>query len=220
MVLRLLGLTALLATAAAHLARWAQTLAPPREADFPTLLTELAAWTLVAGCAWASALLLAAAAEAGTGGHLRATRLFPCPGVVRRWAFMLLGAAVVCAAPVPAQAEQWSAPPEAGFVGLPVPARPDGAVQVAGRSRVPATTSRAPVDRHRRVVVQPGDSLWDLAADRLPQPTDERAVAAAVAAMYRVNRDVVGPDPDLLRPGQRLVVPVRLQPDQPSQEDR
>jgi len=33
------------------------------------------------------------------------------------------------------------------------------------------------------------------------------AVEARWRAIYRLNRDVIGRDPDLIRPGQRLVLP-------------
>jgi len=49
--------------------------------------------------------------------------------------------------------------------------------------------------------------LWDIAARRLPPGSPEAAVAASVARIHALNRHLIGADPDLLRPGQRLVVP-------------
>ena len=57
--------------------------------------------------------------------------------------------------------------------------------------------------------MRPGECLWTIARSHLPgaQRSDDAAVADAVAAWHRVNREVVGADPDLIRPGQRLVPP-------------
>ncbi|WP_124343288.1 LysM peptidoglycan-binding domain-containing protein, partial [Cellulomonas algicola] len=57
------------------------------------------------------------------------------------------------------------------------------------------------------VVVQPGDTLWSIAARHLPAGADDAAVAAAWPRWYAANVDVVGADPDLLLPGQVLAVP-------------
>lgn len=61
----------------------------------------------------------------------------------------------------------------------------------------------------RAVVVQPGDSLW-LIAERALGPqrgSDPAAVDAAWREWYRTNRAVIGADPDLILPGQRLSPP-------------
>lgn len=58
------------------------------------------------------------------------------------------------------------------------------------------------------LVVRRGDTLWDLAARCLgPEATDEE-IAAEWPRWYAVNRDVVGPDPDRILPGQQLVPPL------------
>jgi hypothetical protein len=56
-------------------------------------------------------------------------------------------------------------------------------------------------------VVRPGDMLWRLAEDRLPGSAPAQAVATLVERLHRRNRAVIGPDPDLIRPGEHLVVP-------------
>lgn len=57
------------------------------------------------------------------------------------------------------------------------------------------------------VVVQPGDSLWSLAEDRLgPQATDAQ-IAQTWPTWWQANREVVGDDPDLLLPGTPLTPP-------------
>lgn len=54
--------------------------------------------------------------------------------------------------------------------------------------------------------VQPGDSLWSIAASMSP-----RASAAAIAELtrqiYEINRTTIGNDPDVIHPGQSLSLP-------------
>jgi nucleoid-associated protein YgaU len=50
------------------------------------------------------------------------------------------------------------------------------------------------------VRVSPGDTLWDIAARRL-------GAGSSWPAIYALNRDVIGPDPGVISPGQRLVLP-------------
>lgn len=58
-----------------------------------------------------------------------------------------------------------------------------------------------------------GESLWRIAAATLDVPTDDRASNAAVARfwpkIYERNRPVIGDDPNLIFPGQRLEIPAR-----------
>ncbi len=55
--------------------------------------------------------------------------------------------------------------------------------------------------------VAPGDCLWTLARRHLPASATDAALADWVAEAHRLNAAVIGPDPDLLRPGTRLVLP-------------
>jgi hypothetical protein len=57
------------------------------------------------------------------------------------------------------------------------------------------------------VVVQPGESLWSIAADHLGPAASDAAVTAAWHAWYAANRGVIGPDPSVIQPGQQLVPP-------------
>ena len=59
----------------------------------------------------------------------------------------------------------------------------------------------------RPVVVAPGDCLWRIAARDLGPAATAGAVSAAWPRWYAANRAVIGPDPDLLQPGMRLVPP-------------
>jgi nucleoid-associated protein YgaU len=58
------------------------------------------------------------------------------------------------------------------------------------------------------VVVQPGDTLWDLAEADLQARTGaapaDAQVASAWPSWWAANRDAVGADPDLLHPGTSL----------------
>ncbi|MDQ0373288.1 LysM peptidoglycan-binding domain-containing protein [Cellulomonas humilata] len=91
------------------------------------------------------------------------------------------------AQPVPAEATPAPAPPEP--------------LSAAG---APASTV-ATVDG---VVVAAGDSLWSIAARHLPPGATDAQVAAAWPRWYAVNAAAIGADPDLIRPGQVLAVPV------------
>lgn len=163
--------------------------------DFGTLLTRGAMAALALSAAWAALVVAAVAIEARSGGRVRLAERAGCPPRVRLW---LLGAFVALFAGIaPAQASDTGsgaagpgAAPGTALDGLPLPdrlsgaaARPDGRV----------------------VVVQPGDSLWAIARALLPADASDPAVAAAVADLYAVNRRLIGPDPDLLQPGQRLL---------------
>ncbi len=54
------------------------------------------------------------------------------------------------------------------------------------------------------IVVRPGDSLWSIVVRRHPgEPAG--VTARRVGRLHRANRDLIGPDADLIRPGQRLV---------------
>lgn len=62
----------------------------------------------------------------------------------------------------------------------------------------------------RRYVVASGDSLWSITDDLLGD-ADDAEIATAWQELYESNRDVVGTDPDLIHPGQALVVPAVLE---------
>lgn len=57
------------------------------------------------------------------------------------------------------------------------------------------------------VTVAPGDSLWSIAAEHLPPDTAATRIDASWREWYRVNREVIGGDPNVIRPGQTLLVP-------------
>ncbi|RZU32993.1 LysM peptidoglycan-binding domain-containing protein [Blastococcus saxobsidens] len=82
----------------------------------------------------------------------------------------------------------------------PVPASP---------AAVPDWPPAAQAGEH---VVVRGDCLWSIAERRLAAGTGQEPtsaeVADAVQAWWQANADVIGPDPDLLLPGQILRPPV------------
>jgi len=63
----------------------------------------------------------------------------------------------------------------------------------------------SPTPSRHTVVV--GDSLWTIVADRLPADVDHGDVLRGVRRWHERNRMVIGPDPDLLMPGQTLTAP-------------
>jgi nucleoid-associated protein YgaU len=64
---------------------------------------------------------------------------------------------------------------------------------------VVATASSSPAVGERVHVVQPGDTLWRIAADLAGNPH-------LWPELYRANRDQIK-DPSVLHPGQRLTIP-------------
>ena len=61
-------------------------------------------------------------------------------------------------------------------------------------------------------MVRPGDTLWAISADRLPQGAALAAVDRAWRSLYAANRAVIGPDPDLIRAGTELRLPPVCRP--------
>ena len=110
-----------------------------------------------------------------------------------RTALLVLGGAAIAgglASPVVA-ADQGPAGPHV-LAGLRLPER------VAVAPAAVAAPLASPTET--AVEVAPGDTLWDIAARRL-------GAGASWPALYALNRDVIGPDPGVIRPGQRLVLP-------------
>lgn len=71
---------------------------------------------------------------------------------------------------------------------------------------------RTAAGREPLVVVEPGDTLWAIAADRLAAeqagtPLADAEIAAAVTRWHHANRQALGANPDLIRPGMVLRQP-------------
>jgi Tfp pilus assembly protein FimV len=101
----------------------------------------------------------------------------------------------------------------AALDGLPLPDRVTGrhtrspAPPRAVPTRHPARTGASTVAGTAGTVVRAGDSLWLIAAEHLGPDATDADVARYVAALHAANRQVIGPDPDLVLPGQQLDFP-------------
>ena len=74
--------------------------------------------------------------------------------------------------------------------------------------------------RPASVVVRRGDTLWDIAARHLAPGANDAQVAAAWPRWHAANRSTIGPDPNLILPGQRLHRPDRQSPTDQAATDR
>lgn len=163
--------------------------------DFNALLTRGALVVLVAAAAWLLAVLVAVALEARSRGRVRLAGRLGCPAGLRLWLlglFLALFAGVAPAQAHDAGTGPGSAAVEAALEGLPLPDRATGAPRRAGVGAL--------------VEVRAGDSLWRIARRLLPDGAADSAVARSAARLYADNRPLLGPDPDLIFPGQRLLV--------------
>lgn len=124
---------------------------------------------------------------------------------------MVLPPAVTAPAVLPAErpSPAWSAPPERAVPpapDAPAPAQAGAPAQAAAPARAPASGD-APDTAETRVVA-PGDNLWVIAAAQLPRDATLAQIHAHWQALVAVNRDALrSGDPDLIHPGERLVLP-------------
>jgi hypothetical protein len=71
----------------------------------------------------------------------------------------------------------------------------------------PVRAPVSPVMDRQPWVVRPGDTLWAIAAAHLGGRPRPAAIAAEWPRWWAANRRVIGADPDLIVPGQRLTPP-------------
>lgn len=170
-------------------------------ADFPRALLGLASLAQLAISAWVIAIV-GLAQVFGASSLMRAVT----PRVFRGALFA--GTAGVLAIS-PAHADHGVAPPRGyasasvtshDLTGLPFPDRPES------RSSLAPTGDRGPA---RVVVVRPGDTLWAIARRSLPAGSSDAEIARSCAAWFAANRDVIGNDPNLILPHQRLQAPTK-----------
>ena len=185
------------ATAAAVLAAatlWsdAVALAAGPGADLATALVRVGALAALACVAWAWLAASAVVVEALRGGVS-----LGLPAPVRR---ALLGA---CGVALAGGLATGPATADPGLDGLPLPDRATGAATTPPAPRPPESS--------RVLVVRPGDSLWALAAAELGPHASPAAVDRGWRRLYLLNRPVIGPDPDLILPGQQLRPPTPLE---------
>ena len=144
----------------------------------------------------------------------------------RRWGagplLSLVGSGLAFGGPATAQFEPAtpSRPNHAGSHSPPAPpwSEPGGfpPPRPAGRTGEASPTHRAedaedaevakPEPTVRRVVVQPGDSLWSIAAEIL-ETSDPARIARYWPRLHRLNRQLIGANPNLIFPGQVLELP-------------
>lgn len=163
------------------------------EGPFADLLVAAASWLLVGAVGWLCLLVLAVLVEAVSDGRWQPARWTGAPLAWRRGLLAVAVGALTALGVAPAQADSAGRAPSVSAVeGLPLPARPSGDLP-----------PQHPVEH---AVVEPGDSLWRLARQVTPG-ADDPTLVALVQRIHRLNRAVIGPDPDHLHPGQRLVLP-------------
>ena len=180
---------------------------------FEDLLVAIAAATLVACLGWLWVITTATVAGLLNGRSCEAR------GLTRHLVLMACGIAVVAGVSGPALASSGSG--ETTLAGLPLP---DRAVADApkepwtGRSQAQArdqAQARSTNDLGDLITVRAGDSLWSIARAELGPGAGDREIDTRWRALYAANRSEIGPDPDLVRPGQRL-----RPPDLPAQNPR
>lgn len=187
------GLTAALWGAAAVLVG---TIPAGRPATPDQALVQICTGGLVLALGWAWVQAVAGVADAWRG----AAPAMAHRGV-RRLALAACGAALVGAVTAPAHAEPGRPGPHV-LSGLPMPDRAEG----PAHPRRPGHPDHPDHLPGRVVVVRPGDSLWRIAERDLPPRAGAARITERWHALYRRNRSVVGADPDLIRPGQVLVL--------------
>ena len=177
-----IGLLAAVATALpGGCGRLARTLA--------RVLLPAAVYRVVAGAASLGVLLApvaAGAAEAGPSTNIAATSTSAPPIPTPTWP------TDPPTLPIPGWPTSTTAP---GGPAVATP-RPDARPPHAARST-----------QQGHVVVRTGDSLWGIAANQLGRDSTPARTAAAWPRWYAANRAVIGADPDLIKPGQRLAPP-------------
>lgn len=198
-------------------------LATPGTVGFEAILIAAAggaAWICLTWLTMGSVLLALAALPAWVGATCARIAQRTVPPVLRRAAGALLGATVLgvptlCALPAAA-----ATGPSQISAALAAPVTPSLDGHPTGTAAVdptplpdldrpaPLRPAHKPASRSKQpVVVRSGDSLWSITARWLGPGASDAAVAARWRSWYATNRTVVGPDPDVLRPGQVLSPP-------------
>lgn len=176
---------------AAQWAAWSHRTSPD---EAIVTVAALAAWLVLAWLAAGSALVVAARLPGAAGRAAGTAARIVTPLALRR---VLEAAVGVTVAVGPLAA---ATPATAGGAGPVVTDLPSLDRPAAALPARPAVADDA-------VLVRPGETLWGLAARHLGPGATAEQVAAAWPRWYAANRDVIGPDPDLIHPGQRLHPP-------------
>jgi nucleoid-associated protein YgaU len=186
---------------------------------------SLLAWAVWAWGAVGLALTAATALPGVLGGAARLLQHVVLPAGARRSAALALGIGLGVAAPLlgtatglPVLTSAAAASSESAVPDWPAGAPASPAAVPDSSSPATATQTAAVVpdwpagpDVSGAHVVVGGDCLWHIAAarllDQLGRPPSDGEVATEVRAWWTANADVIGPDPDLLLPGQVLRPP-------------
>ncbi len=205
---------------------------PVQPAEALTAVLACAALAVLGLLALGVLLELLAQAPGAVGVAARRARDAVTPRLVQRALGVALGAVITAgatpgvAAAMPAATVLAPAPPpDPSFAPLPdpafappatsaatpgagwVPSAPVVRAQPDVRLLSPAPRAGTARDAPLEVVVRRGDSLWAIAARHLGPDASDAEIARAWPAWFEANRDAVGDDPDLLRPGQLLRAP-------------
>jgi nucleoid-associated protein YgaU len=177
----------------------------PTVAATPDLLAPAPGFTdlLVSGCAAATVVATAwlwlittdvvvRVVLAGHAGRVVVRR----PGAVRSLVLALCGVVALGATVSPARADDNRPLTPPSLSGLPLPDR------ATGGSTRPDQVLRPDVH-----LVRSGDSLWTIAEARLGSRATVADIAGYWQRIYARNADLIGPDPGLIVPGQRLELP-------------
>lgn len=219
MVCRAVGVSV---AALAALGAVAGVLAPPDIdvlADAPATVDDvigaaatLAIWALLGWVATSLVLSVLAAVPDVCGPVVVRCAEVVAPRLVRRLIAVAVGLAVAGgAAPALAATSRGPAPVPAAIASVPTNnlspvANTTGAAVLAGGDHAPIPSLDRPAPS-AVVVVAPGDCLWSIAARHLGPTATTSDIATEWRRWYDVNRLVIGSDPDLILPGQRLTSP-------------
>jgi hypothetical protein len=166
------------------------------------------AWLLTLWLAVGFLAVLGSRCAGRTGRRSRRIACLLLPRLVRGGLETLVGVTVVLSGAAPA----FAGPPGAALVAeAPIPAldrTPGGTLTLNPLPVVPRPVLAPdhPADQ-REVVVRSGDCLWKVVGRHLGPAASDSDIARAVPSWFRANRSVIGPDPELLLPGQRLLAP-------------
>jgi nucleoid-associated protein YgaU len=157
---------------------------------------------------------LAAQLPGAVGSAARRVRARILPRLVQRVVAGALGVGIVAGPAVAAANPPQPAGPTRAVPApawptdnpIPVPLWPTDSVR-SESAATPKSDGAAPHSGSGSVRVRPGDTLWAIAARSLSGRRTPDRIAAAWPRWWAANRSVIGPDPDLVRPGQVLTAP-------------
>jgi nucleoid-associated protein YgaU len=150
--------------------------------------------------AWAGRSLVGGLGAALTPGPVRAA-------VQRSVRVGLVAGAVGAAVVVPTTFSAAASAPVAAAALDDDPARTDWPLLDRPATPEPGHTAAAGHEVAEDYRVRPGDSLWTIAEAHLPPGSGAPSIAEAWPRWWQANRHVIGDDPGLILPGQRLRAP-------------